>query len=188
MNKPILFALAALATLTLTGCYGTYYSDARVYGGGPSYGGGYYDDYDSEPVFVQRDYVYISGRQYYVPVYRHRDRIYYTYGGHNHYFNDYECEKYRNHKQEHSHSSQSDYQHKQDRYQYEQQRKQYEHQQEVARDRAKQHKSSNKSQEQLAKQQLENRRRQQEQYNAQWKAQHESPKQDDKKKKKKHDD
>ena len=185
MNKLILFALAALATLTLTGCYGTYYGGARVYGGGPSYGGGYYD---SDPVFIQRDYVYISGRPYYVPVYRHRDRIYYTYGGHNHYFNDYECQKYRNHNHSHSHNSNYDDYRRQDRYQYEQQRRQYEYQQRDQRDRSEHRKSSNKSQQELAKQQLENRRKQQEQYNAQWKAQHEYPRQDDKKKKKKNDD
>ncbi len=188
MNKQILFALSALATLTLTGCYGTYYGGARVYGGGPSYGGGYYDDYDSGPVFIQRDYVYISGRPYYVPVYRQHDRVYYIYGGRNYYFNEHDCQKYRSHKHDHGYASRYDDQRRQDRYQYEQQHRQYEYQQRVERDRSEHHKSSSKSQQELAKQQLENRRKQQEQYNAQWKAQHEYPRQDDKKKKKNKDD
>lgn len=187
MNKPTLFALAALATLALTGCYGTYYGGARVYGGGPSYGGGYYA---SEPVFIQRDYVYISGRPYYVPVYRHHDRIYYTYGGRNHYFNNYECQKYRSYKHDrgYSHNTNYDNHRRQERYQYEQQRRQYEYQQRAQRDSSEHRKSSKKSQQELAKQQMENRRKQQEQYNAQWKAQHEYPRQGDKKKKKKNDD
>lgn len=94
MNKSHLLILGLLASLFLSGCVeGGYYSGSyRSYGGGSAYGGrghssGYYrssyddDDYDSEPVFVRREYVTINDRSCYVPLYRHHGETYYNYGG-----------------------------------------------------------------------------------------------------------
>ena len=99
MNKPTLFALAALTTLTLSGCYGTYYGGA-VYRSAPSYGG-YDEDYYQEPTYVRHDYVFISGRQYYVPVYCHHDSVYYIYEGRRSYFSPAAGAKYRSHHEHH---------------------------------------------------------------------------------------
>ena len=195
MNKHILFALAVLATLTFTGCYGTYSTGGQVYGRGPSYGGGYYD---AEPVFIRNDYVFISGRQCHVPVYRHRDTVYYTYGGNKHYFNSQERSRYwgnndrydwqrkqKNYQYE-QRKKELEYQRKVTDYGYEQQKKQYDYQQKVTRYEANQKKAAYKAQNEQAKKQYEYQQKQQEYNNrvakAQWKAQH--PELQKKKKKK----
>ncbi len=96
MNKSLLLLLCAGASLFLSGCVeGAYYSGSTrgysrgsAYGGhgySPGYGGSYYgsgySDYDSEPIFIRRDYVYINDQPYYVPIYRHHNETYYTYNG-----------------------------------------------------------------------------------------------------------
>ncbi len=108
MKKSLLLLLVATSSLFLSGCVeGVYYSGSRGgYGRGPAYSGhaysrGHYGSgysaYDADPVFIRRDYVYINERPCYVPIYRHYNETYYTYGG----------QRYSYHRSGHDHDNSS---------------------------------------------------------------------------------
>jgi len=163
MNKILASALAAIVTVTMTGCVadGGY---GYAYGGsyGSSYGRGYVDDYGSYgyggygPRYV-RDVIYIDGRPC-----RHdhdSDRYYYTSGSQRIYITPEQYNRNRNEiarwkaeqlKKEAEYKynyaknkeklelqkKQNEYAERQARYNYDQQKKQYQFQQKVAENRA----------------------------------------------------
>lgn len=76
MKLGIIGCLAgSAAAILFSGCAADPYATTTTYGGG------YYSDYDADPVLVERRTVYVDNTPRYVPIYRTGDSYFYTYGG-----------------------------------------------------------------------------------------------------------